>query len=52
VVLQTDVVDQYGALVKKKKSAYAAKTTRQKYAKNEDYIQFKQNIYASFAFCS
>ncbi|KAF8895410.1 hypothetical protein BD779DRAFT_1499346 [Infundibulicybe gibba] len=40
-----NVVDRYQIGVEKGMKVYAKKTTRQKYAKNEQYAQFRANIY-------
>jgi len=40
-----NVVSQYDAIVKKKKGLHGAKTSRQKYSKDDDYVQFNQNIF-------
>ena len=42
---QTDAMDRYQDSVKAKAREYSQKTTRQKYAKNEQYVKFKENIY-------
>ncbi|GBE84954.1 predicted protein [Sparassis crispa] len=41
----TDVVERYEREMKNKLNAYKNKTTRQKYAKNDDYVKFKSSIY-------
>ncbi|KAJ3788390.1 hypothetical protein GGU10DRAFT_115247 [Lentinula aff. detonsa] len=40
-----NIIEQYQGNVRKSKKSYAIKTTRQKYAKNETYKNFKQSIY-------
>ncbi|KAF5382432.1 hypothetical protein D9615_002959 [Tricholomella constricta] len=40
-----DAVDRYSDGVRKEKEVYAKKTTRQKYAKSEEYAAFKNGIY-------
>ncbi|KAH9950583.1 zinc-finger of the MIZ type in Nse subunit-domain-containing protein [Amylocystis lapponica] len=40
-----DVVDRYQKEVQCKLDAYSKKTTRQKYAKSDDYVTFKQAIF-------
>lgn len=39
----------YEDILKDKKDAYNKKTTRQKYAKDEDYLQFQQGIFVSLS---
>ncbi|KAJ3810177.1 hypothetical protein F5876DRAFT_42360 [Lentinula aff. lateritia] len=40
-----NIVEQYQDNVRKNKESYTSKTTRQKYAKNEIYKNFKQSVY-------
>lgn len=42
---QTDVHEEWKQQVSAKKSEYAKKTTRQKYAKSDQYKTFKERIY-------
>jgi hypothetical protein len=41
------VVTQFEEDFKEKKEEYKAKTSRQKYLKNEDYREFKEGIFVS-----
>ncbi|KIL67837.1 hypothetical protein M378DRAFT_122007 [Amanita muscaria Koide BX008] len=41
----SDAVDRYQGMVQGKAREYTQKTSRQKYAKNEQYARFKENIY-------
>lgn len=41
------MVTQFEEGVKEKKEEYTAKTSRQKYLKNEDYKEFKEAIFVS-----
>ena len=43
--VQTDAMDRYQDAVKAKAREYSQKTARQKYAKNEPYVKFKEGIY-------
>jgi len=42
---QDDVIHRYQVGVEKRMKEYVKKTTRQKYAKNDQYAAFKQGIY-------
>jgi hypothetical protein len=42
---QTDVHEEWKQQVRAKKLEYGKKTTRQKYAKSEQYKTFKERIY-------
>lgn len=42
---QTNVIERYKAGLKDKLEEYAGKTTRQKYAKNPKYVEFRSSIW-------
>lgn len=44
-MVKVDPVEEYEAELKRRKSEYEQKTTRQKYAKSEQYINFRQGIF-------
>jgi hypothetical protein len=48
--MQTNATDQYMRLADEMNAEYDSKTTRQKYAKNEQYVAFKEAIYVCLVF--
>ena len=42
---QTDTMDRYQDAVKAQAREYMQRTARQKYAKNDQYVKFKEGIY-------
>ena len=45
---QAGVIDVYDKGVQEKMDVYKTKTSRQKYAKSDNYSKFKQAIYVSY----
>ena len=50
ILLQSDIVKQYDNGVEKKMEDWANKTSRQKYAKDEKFIELKSRVYVRAAY--